>query len=347
MNIFEKILSLIIISILLSHSVKTNVYAVQNTATPNPVDVGVFLHNSNDLFLSNIKKNLEDIQRENENKVRFTFFDAKDNQLTQNESINQAINKKFDLLIINLVNRNKSQIEDVINRAIKENIPLIIYGSANREIADFIRTYNRAIVIGGDNRQSGSLQGKILANAWNANKEILDRNKDDKMQYVLFQGTYDSSAAIERTKYSIQTINDAGIKTEQLSSLVCNWDEECAKNAIESMFLVKGNKIEAILSNNDAMAIGAIKALQKYGFNKGGDSKYIPVVGVDGLPEAKELINQGIMTGTVVQDPSEHAKAIYTIGMNMISGTTPLNGTNYKFDETGITVRLFSKEYVK
>jgi len=347
MNIIKKILSLIIISILLSHSVKTNVYAVQNTATQDPVNVGVFLHNFNDPFLSNVKKDLEDIQRENENKVRFTFFDAKDNQLTQNESIDQAINKKIDLLVINLVNRNKSQIESVINRVIKRNIPLIIYGSANKEITDFIKTYNRAIAIGGDNRQSGFLQGKILANAWNANKEIFDRNKDDIMQYVLFQGTYDSLAAIERTKYSIQTINDAGIKTEQLSSVVCNWDEECTKTAMESMFLVNGNKIEAIISNNDAMAIGAIKALQKYGFNKGGDSKYIPIVGVDGLPEAKEFIDQGIMTGTVVQDPSEQAKAIYTIGMNMISGTTPLNGTNYKFDETGITVRLSPQEYVK
>ncbi|HEX9025748.1 MAG TPA: galactose ABC transporter substrate-binding protein [Clostridium sp.] len=347
MNIIKKILSLIIISILLSHSVKTNVYAVQNIANQNPVNVGVFLHNFNDPFLSNVKKDLEDIQQENEDKVRFTFFDAKDNQLTQNESIDQAINKKIDLVVINLVNRNKSQIESVINRVIKRNIPLIIYGSANKEITDFIKTYNRAIAIGGDNRQSGFLQGKILANAWNANKEIFDRNKDDIMQYVLFQGTYDSLAAIERTKYSIQTINDAGIKTEQLSSVVCNWDEECTKTAMESMFLVNGNKIEAIISNNDAMAIGAIKALQKYGFNKGGDSKYIPIVGVDGLPEAKEFIDQGIMTGTVVQDPSEQAKAIYTIGMNMISGTTPLNGTNYKFDETGITVRLSPQEYVK
>ncbi len=347
MNRIKKILSLIIISILLSHSVKTNVYAVQNIYTQNPVNVGVFLHNFNDQFISNVKKNLEDIQKENENKVRFTFFDAKDNQLSQNESIDQAINKKIDLLIINLVNRNKDQIEGVIDRVIKRNIPLIIYGSSNKEITDFIRTYNRAIVIGGDNKQSGFLQGKILANVWNANKKNFDRNKDDIMQYVLFQGTYDSLAAIERTKYSIQTINEAGIKTEQLSSVVCNWDEECTKIAMESMFLVNGNKIEAILSNNDAMAIGAIKALQKYGFNKGGGSKYIPIVGVDGLPEAKEFINQGIMTGTVVQDPSEHAKAIYTIGMNMISGTTPLNGTNYKFDETGITVRLSLQEYVK
>lgn len=60
-----------------------------------------------------------------------------------------------------------------------------------------------------------------------------------------------------------------------------------------------GDKIEAIISNNDAMAIGAIEALQKYGYNKEDKSKYIPVFGIDGIPAAKDLINKGVMTGTV------------------------------------------------
>jgi methyl-galactoside transport system substrate-binding protein len=53
---------------------------------------------------------------------------------------------------------------------------------------------------------------------------------------------------------------------------------------MESSLLTLGNKLEAIISNNNAMAIGAIKVLQKYGYNKGANTTYIPVVGVDGLP---------------------------------------------------------------
>jgi methyl-galactoside transport system substrate-binding protein len=167
------------------------------------------------------------------------------------------------------------------------------------------------------------------------------------MQYIIFKGPTNSPETIARTKYSIQTINDAGIQTGQLSEVICNWDEECAKNSMESNLLMLDGKIEAIISNNDAMAIGAIKALQKYGYNKGDVSKYIPVVGVDALPEAKELIKEGFMTGTVVQDPRAHANAIYTIGMNLVSGAYPLSGTNYNFDETGITIKLPYSEYVK
>ena len=119
------------------------------------------------------------------------------------------------------------------------------------------------------------------------------------------------------------------------------------KLQLNQQFLTLNGKIEAIISNNDDMAIGAIEALQKYGLNKGGDSKYIPVVGVDGVPRAKELINQGIMTGTVATDLQAEVNAIYTVGMNLVSGNDPLYGTNFKFDETGITIKTPYYEYVK
>ena len=97
MKILKKILSLIIISILLLHSIKNTAYASPNT-TQNPIKVAVFLNDINDSFISNVKKSLEDIQKENENKVEFTFFDSKGNQVIQNENIDKALNKDFDLL---------------------------------------------------------------------------------------------------------------------------------------------------------------------------------------------------------------------------------------------------------
>ena len=124
-----------------------------------------------------------------------------------------------------------------------------------------------------------------------------------------------------------------------------NWDKELAKNAIESLFLKYGGKIEAIIANNDAMAIGAIEALQKYGYNKGDKTKTIPVVGIDAIPEAKDLIKKGFMTGTVIQDPPAMAEALYTVGMNLVDNKNPLEGTDYKFDETGVAIRIPYKEY--
>jgi methyl-galactoside transport system substrate-binding protein len=346
MNILKKLLSLIIISILLCHNTQsTAAILVVNPETP--VKIAVFLNDFNDQFISTVKKNLEAIQSTNANKVQFTFFDAKGNQVIQNELINRALNNDFNLIVLNPVTTDIDKIQSALNEIVRKNIPLILYYAQTPQIVNFLKPYRNAVIIDTDINQSGILQGEILADAWSANKETLDKNKDDIMQYIMLKGPANNTETIARTKYSVQALNEAGIKTQELSSIVCNWDEECAKSAIRSNLLTLDGRIEAIISNNDAMAIGAIKALQEYGYNKGDNSKYIPVVGVDALPEAQELIKQGIMTGTVVQDPSLHANAIYTIGMNLASGNYPLNGTDYKFDQTGDTVKLPYSKYVK
>ena len=46
------------------------------------------------------------------------------------------------------------------------------------------------------------------------------------------------------------------------------------------------------------------------------------------------------MAGTIIQDPRDYAIAVYTIGMNLVSGTNPLNGTNYKFADAGNTIKI-------
>lgn len=346
MNILKKILSLAIISILLFHSTQSSI-ALSAVTPKTPVKIAVFLNNFNDQFISTVKKNLEAIQNTNANRVQFTFFDAKGNQVIQNELIDRALNNDFNLIVLNPVTTDIDKIQSALNEIVRKNIPLILYYAQTPQIVNFLKPYRNAVIIDTDINQSGILQGEILADTWDANKETLDKNKDDIMQYIMLKGPANNTETIARTKYSVQALNEAGIKTQELSSIVCNWDEECAKSAIRSNLLTLDGRIEAIISNNDAMAIGAIKALQEYGYNKGDNSKYIPVVGVDALPEAQELIKQGIMTGTVVQDPRIHADAIYTIGMNLASGNYPLNGTDYKFDQTGNTVKLPYSKYVK
>lgn len=344
MKILKKILLLIMISTILT---TTLIGSVQlNVASRNPVKVGVLLSNFDDLYISNIRKSLEDIQKANEGKVEFTFFDAKGNQAIQNEIIDSVLRDNFNLLLANFVNTNTDMVESFIDNANKKNIPVILFPTAPL-VTNFIKNYAKALVIATDVEQSGILQGRILVNAWNTNKEAIDKNRDNILQYVMLTGKSNDTVASGRTKYSVSTINNSGIKTEQLASQVCNWDKEIAKNAMESLFLRYDGRIEAIIANSDPMAIGAIEALQKYGYNNGDKAKTIPVVGIDGIPDAIDLIKKGFMTGTVIQYPSAMAQALYTVGMNLVDNKDPLKGTEYKFDETGVTIKLPYYEYIQ
>ena len=209
-----------------------------------------------------------------------------------------------------------------------------------------IQSYNKALYIGTDAKQAGITQGKMLVDAWNTSKGYIDKNNDGIMQYVMLEGEINSKEAIQRTKYSVLTIEDAGIKTQQIELRVCNWLEDLAYDAIKSLFLKYGNQIEVIIANDDTMAIGAIKALQEYGYNKGDKLKTIPVVGVDVTPEAKELIEKGYMLGSVYQSPKAYAEALYACGMNLVNGKSPIEGTKYKLDETRVAIRLPQTDYL-
>ncbi len=51
-----------------------------------------------------------------------------------------------------------------------------------------LKPYKRFVVIGADFKQSGTLEGKILVSCWNYNKEFIDKNKDNILQYIMLKG---------------------------------------------------------------------------------------------------------------------------------------------------------------
>ncbi|WP_279221616.1 galactose ABC transporter substrate-binding protein [Clostridium chromiireducens] len=287
------------------------------------------------------------MQKENEDKIKFTIFDGKANQSVQNDDIAMELSSNFDVFVVAPISSNEDEISGTLNKIIDAQLPLILFFPTTSALTNLVKTYPKSVIIVGDTEQGGTLEGEILANEWKSHKDTLDKNKDDIIQYIMLKGPPDNLLTLGRSKYPIRALNDDRIKNQELFSTFCNWQRDCAKTAIESQLLTFNGKIEAIISNNDNMAIGAIEALQKYGFNKGDKSKYIPVVGLGGVPEAKKLIDQGFMTGTIVQDSKLHAKAIFDVAMNLASGKDPIAGTDYNYDETGITIKIPYYVYIK
>lgn len=337
MKILRKAIVFIITTIMtitLISNTKSNIFVISslNINNGNIADIAVLFPNLYSPFTIEIKQGLEGIQKKNKDKVRFTFFDSKDNIAIQNETLDNLIENKFKLFIIQLIDTKENSIKDVIDKVKQKNIPLILPNIDSSVANKFSKYYNKVVFLSEDFKQPAILEGKIIVDIWNSDKKNIDKNGDNILQYIILQGEQNSETAIDRTQYSISTINDAGIKTQQLAVQVAKWDKELAKNAIESLFLRYDGKMEAIIANNDSMAIGAVEALQKYGYNKGDKSKNIIVVGIDGLPEAKELIDKGSMTGTVIHDWDAIAEIFYNIAMNSINNLDPIENTNYKYN---------------
>lgn len=301
-----------------------------------PVKVAVFLASFDEPYVASIKSCMEDIEKENIGKVEYIYFDGKRNQTIQNRDISDFLDKeKADFILLNLINQGDAKY--AIDRIKEYNIPVIFFGGTD---INKIKSYTKAYWVGMTPNEGGVLQGEALVKLWKNNKEKIDKNRDDIMQYVMITGPMNDVYAMERTKYSILTVNKEGIRTEELATRVSSWSEEDAKNATEALLIKFGNNIEMIVVNNDSMALGVIKALQERGYNTGNERMFIPVVGFDGIQEAKDLIKSDVMSATVVQEPCEFAKALHTVGMNLVNNGNPIDGTDYKTDVTGISILL-------
>ncbi|MBS5949229.1 MAG: galactose ABC transporter substrate-binding protein [Clostridium sp.] len=313
------------------------------TSDGDKVKVGVLLYKFDDTYISTVRQSLEKIQSENPDKVEFTFYDGKGDQATQNDGIDTLLQKDVDLLLVNLVDTGAAP--TVIDKIKSAEKPVVLF---NREPAtDTIKGYDKAIFVGTNAKEAGVMQGKILTDFWNKDSKAVDKNGDGILQYVMLKGEPDNPEAVARTEYSVSTLNDNGIKTEELALQVCNWQNDLAQSATEAWLSRFGDKIEAVISNNDGMAQGAIAALQAQGYNNGDTAKTIPVVGVDATAAAQDLIGKGFMLGSVLQDADGMATALYETGMNLAAGKDAIDGTSYKFDDTGVAVRIPYQEYTK
>jgi len=348
MGIFKKITTLVVLLVMMTYALIGDMSTSSVLTMRRPIRVGILLSNVNNSYLSSIQKALEDIQRENIDKVQFTFYYANDNQAIQETTISNLLQGgNVDFLLANLVNKGVDSVRNLIDKAKQYEIPVIFFSSVQPDTIDIIKSYKKAFVVSRNEKESGYLERKLIVDVWNSDKSNIDRNGDGILQYVMLQASSNISVAIARTKNSILAINNAGIEAQELALVNANFNKELAKEAIKSLFLRYGSDIEAIIANNDSMAIGAIEALQTYGYNKGDKSKNIIVVGIDRTQEAKDLIDKGFMTGTVGHEPRALAEALYTVGMNLFSGKNPLEDTNYKIEDNGIEVRIPSEEYKK
>lgn len=327
----KKILSIIMIAVTLIFTM----CGCSKNASGKP-RIGVCLYKYDDTYISTVRQELETLAGD---KVDLFLNDGKGDQGTQNDQIDLLIQKNVDALVVNLVDVGAAQ--TVVNKAKEADIPIIFF---NREPStEVLNSYDKAIFIGTNAKEAGIIQGEIVVNTWNS--ADYDKNNDGVLQYVMLKGEPDNPEAVARTDYSLSTIKENDIDIEQLGLQVCNWDTELANSAMSGWLTKYGDRIEFVISNNDAMAQGAISALQSAGYNKGNTAKYIPVVGVDATDAAKDLISKGYMTATVLQDGKAMAEAINTIATNISNGNDFLKDTIYKFDETGKAVRIPYKSY--
>ncbi|MGL4738752.1 MAG: galactose/glucose ABC transporter substrate-binding protein MglB [Cellulosilyticaceae bacterium] len=292
--------------------------------------IGVTIYKYDDNFMTFTRGAVE---KAADGKAKLIMNDSQNDQAKQNDQVDAMIAKGVKALAINLVDPGAAP--TIAEKAKAAGIPVVFF---NKEYPDGTNAvgYDKAWYVGTNSAESGIIQGELISDAWKANAGW-DKNGDGVMQYVMLMGEPGHPDAEARTKESVATVEAAGIKTEELAKQTGMWDATKGKELMETWLAAHGDKIEMVICNNDGMALGAVEALNAAGYFQG--DKTMPVVGVDAIPEALELIKQGKMLGTVLNDPLNQGKATVELAINAALGKDVLEGTSWQLDDT-LAVRV-------
>jgi ABC-type sugar transport system substrate-binding protein len=192
----------------------------------------------------------------------------------------------------------------------------------NRPPADMSILNENAVYVGSDNFVAGRYQGEWLANYFNS------KNQKD-IKYLLLEGMPGTPTTVQRTNAVLNTLQENGINAVEASPpIAANYLREEALYKIFPV-LTSGVEFDTIISNNDAMALGAIAALKDLNM----DPSATPIVGVDATYPAVQALLQGDLAMTVFQNSKEQGYTAITMLINMLSGYPIDTGTIYKVSE--------------
>jgi ribose transport system substrate-binding protein len=199
---------------------------------------------------------------------------------TQVSQIQSFINERVDAIVVAPV--QASTLRPQIEQAKSAGIPVFI---TNLTLDQPARGLTKSYV-GPDDVAAGA----------QAAQSIVDK-LHGKGRIVLLQGPLGGSGEIDRTTGVEQVIKRyPGIKL--LAKQTADWDRNEAYNVMNNWLSAYGNHgIDAIVSENDDMAIGAIRSLAARGL-----VGKIPVVGVDGIQDGLEMVREGKIYASNLQN---------------------------------------------
>jgi inositol transport system substrate-binding protein len=226
-------------------------------------------------------------------RIKLSIFDGQGSDDKQNSMIENAIASRYDLIIIQPNNGEPQR--PYAEKAIKSGI--------------FVITTNARIQnIPGSSSVDANPYEQGAVNARLALKQIPKNAK-----VVVLNGPAGSFHSIERRKAWEQEFFNKRPDVKIVGEQIANWNKDEAMKYMED-WVQANDKIDAVVSMNDNMCAGALEVVKNNPKYKG-----MLAYGVDGTMEACQLIKEGRMTSTSLQNAFELAEKVMNITNKLLT----------------------------
>ena len=281
------------------------------------IKIGYCINNFKDTFqtyiVDAIKAYLAD-----KPEVEFLTADGQEDVIIQQDQVNSLITKGVNALIV--VPVDTSAMAPITRAAANAGIPLCY---VNRNPYPDGKLPPNVYYVGSQEITAGEMQ-----------IEYIGKKMNGKGGVAILQGILSNEGALKRTEGNEKIIAQKFPNIKILAKETGKWQRDQGMAITENWLTAYGKSLNAILSNNDEMALGAVRVLKEVGRTD------VLVIGIDGIPDARAAIKAGDLAGSVLQDSKGQGEGSITTVLKALKGEKPES-------VTWIPFKLITPENVK
>jgi inositol transport system substrate-binding protein len=277
------------------------------SAAPKKLKMGVTIEDFNDVFMRYALDQLTDEAKKNN--IDIIAADGKRDPNEQLKQIENFITQGVDAIMIHVIDQTVAPA--ITKMCVQANIPLVYF---NRKPDDSALVAGKVVAVASPEVVAGNLEGEFVAKKLNGkgNVAILMGSMGTAPQIGRTQGTKDVIA-----KYP-------GMKV--VREQTANFSRPDAVTVVEN-WLASGEKIDAIVANNDEMAIGAVIVLEE---KKMKDK--VVVTGVDATSDALKFIADKRLDMTVFQNGGAQGRGAVQTAIKLVNKQSVPTFTTIPFE---------------
>jgi inositol transport system substrate-binding protein len=272
------------------------------------IRLGVTIEDFNDVFMRYLLDELVDEAAQAG--VQVAAADGKRDPNEQLKQIENFITQGVDAILIHVIDQTLApRITALANQA---DIPLVY---VNRKPDDAALEGDKVVAVASPEEIAGQLQARFVA-----------EKLGGKGNVAILLGSLGSAPQIGRTA-GAKSVFAEYPEIRVIREQTANFQRPDAVAVVEN-WLASGDRIDAIVCNNDEMAIGAMLVLEE----KGLKDKVI-VTGVDATTDALKFISEQRLDMTVFQNASAQGRGGVQAALKLIRGEPVENFVEIPFEE--------------
>ena len=226
--------------------------------------------------------------------------DAQLDVARQQNQVQNFIANGVDAIIVNAV--DGAATPAMTQMAEAAGVPLVY---VNHPPINFENLPKGSSFVGSNETEGGTMQASAVC-----------RQLGGKGDVLVLMGPLENEASGLRTKAIESVIATPDCRGMTIvDRQVGNWNRTQGQD-ITANWLTAGTHFDAIISNNDEMAIGAIQALNAAGVDKAG----VVVAGIDATPDGLAAMQAGDLDVTVFQNATKQGEVAVQAALAMVKG---------------------------